>query len=78
MNFLIWNVRGLNDLAQQVKVVNKVRTLNLSVIGLLETRVKRKIVKRLWRGILKVGGMKIIAVMLKMAESGFFGNDQLL
>lgn len=40
MNFLCWNVRGLNDLAKQVEVVNKIYSLNLSLVGFLETRVK--------------------------------------
>lgn len=53
MNYLIWNVRGLNDPIKQV-VVNRISSLNLSIVGLLETRVKeasyQKIVEKQFRG----------------------------
>lgn len=37
MNFLIWNVRGFNDPAKQVEAVSRIKKLNLSIVGLLET-----------------------------------------
>ena len=40
MNFLIWNVRGLNDPLKQKEVVGRVRELKINLVCLIETRVK--------------------------------------
>ena len=40
MKLLIWNVRGLNNLLKQKEVVRRIRNLNISLVCLLETRVK--------------------------------------
>ena len=42
MNFLVWNVRGLNDLIKQKIVVSKIRELKIYLVCLLETRVKEQ------------------------------------
>ena len=38
MNILVWNVRGLNHPLKEV--VSRIRKLNISLVCLLETRVK--------------------------------------
>ena len=40
MNILVWNVRGLNHPLKQKEVVSRIRKLNISLVCLLETRVK--------------------------------------
>ena len=40
MNILIWNVRGLNDPLKQKRVVDRIRSMKIMLVGLLETRVK--------------------------------------
>ena len=42
MNFLIWNVRGLNDPLKQKDIVGRIRSLKVQMVCLLETRVKEK------------------------------------
>lgn len=39
-NILIWNVRGLNIIAKQIKVRKIIQLHNIQLFGLLETRVK--------------------------------------
>ncbi|XVF72303.1 hypothetical protein PTKIN_Ptkin12aG0110000 [Pterospermum kingtungense] len=41
MNCLFWNVRGLNALTKQKEVVNRLKELDISLVGLLETKVKK-------------------------------------
>ena len=40
MNFLIWNVRGLNHPSKQKKVKSMIKAHNIGLICLIETRVK--------------------------------------
>ena len=40
MNILVWNVRGLNHPLKQNEVASRIRKLNISLVCLLETRVK--------------------------------------
>ena len=40
MTVLVWNVRGLNDPLKQKAVVSRIRELKVSLVCLLETRVK--------------------------------------
>jgi exonuclease III len=40
MNFLIWNVRGLNHPSKQKEVVSIIKRHKISLICLIETRVK--------------------------------------
>ena len=54
MQILVWNVRGFNNPLKQREVVGRVRRLNVSIVCLLETRVKRlkmqKIVDKQFQG----------------------------
>lgn len=38
---MIWNVRGLNGPAMHLEVKHKIQNSQLSLVGLLETRVKK-------------------------------------
>jgi exonuclease III len=40
MNFLIWNVRGLNHPSKQKEVKSMIKVHNIGLICLIETRVK--------------------------------------
>lgn len=40
MKLVVWNIRGLNDLFKQKEVTSFVRRVKVSLICLLETRVK--------------------------------------
>ena len=40
MTMLVWNVRGFNDPLKQKAVVSRIRKLKISLVCLLETRVK--------------------------------------
>jgi hypothetical protein len=40
MNFLIWNIRGLNHPSKHLEVKNMIRVHKIDLICLLETRVK--------------------------------------
>jgi hypothetical protein len=40
--FGAWNVRGLNKTRKQLEVARFISYHNLSLVGLLETKVKRK------------------------------------
>ena len=40
MNFIVWNVRGLNDPLKQKDIVGRIRSLKVQMVCLLETRVK--------------------------------------
>lgn len=42
INICAWNVRGLNKANQQVEVANFISTYDISLIGLLEAKIKRK------------------------------------
>jgi exonuclease III len=42
MNILFWNVRGLNMLLKQKEVRNMVRRIRISILCLVETRVKHE------------------------------------
>lgn len=46
ISFGVWNVRGLNKTRKQLEVAGFISTHNLSHVGLLETKVKRKGVGR--------------------------------
>ena len=54
MNFISQNVKGLNDLLNQKAIVSRIRSLNYSLVCLIETRVKENknlsIVDRLFNG----------------------------
>ena len=54
MNFIAWNVRGLNDPLKQRAIVDRVRSLKSSLVCLIETRVKENkkqpIVDKLFNG----------------------------
>ena len=41
INFGAWNVRGLNKVNKQLEVAQYLSTHNISLIGLLETKIKR-------------------------------------
>jgi exonuclease III len=41
MNFLIWDVRGLNHPSKQKEVVSMIKRYKISLICLIETKVKK-------------------------------------
>jgi hypothetical protein len=41
INFEAWNVRGLNKVNKQLEVARFLSSHNISLIGLLETKIKR-------------------------------------
>lgn len=41
-NILAWNVRGLNKASKQEEVARFISSHNISLFGLLESKVKRK------------------------------------
>lgn len=43
-----WNVRSLNDPRKQSEVHTLVAKINLAVIGLIETRVKKERCQHVW------------------------------
>jgi exonuclease III len=42
MKFLIWNITGLNKPFKQKEIVKMIRRLKLSIVCLVETRVKQE------------------------------------
>ena len=40
MNIIAWNVRGLNDPLKQRAIADRIKSLNSSLVCLIETRVK--------------------------------------
>ena len=72
MNFIVWNVRGLNDPLKQKDIVGRIRSLNVQMVCLLETRVKENKSQKL--DILKGGSGSIIIGKLIMGGYGFFGR----
>lgn len=57
MKFLVWNVRGLNDLSKQREVRNMVRRLRVDVVCLIETRVKVEKVDKITEAMLPEWGI---------------------
>lgn len=55
MLFLIWNVRGLNRVEMHAKIKNKISSLKLSFVGLLETRVIPDSLAYIWNCVLPNG-----------------------
>lgn len=46
INWLFWNVRGVNKRYKQKELHNYIRNKNIKLAGLMETRVKEKNFKR--------------------------------
>ena len=59
MNILVWNVRGLNHPLKQKEVASRIRKLNISLVCLLETRVKLPKMQ------------EIVRVMIMLVMGGF-------
>ena len=59
MNIPVWNVRGLNHPLKQKKVASRIRKLNISLVCLLETRVKLPKMQ------------EIVRVMIMLVMGGF-------
>lgn len=52
MNLVCWNIGGLNDPQKQVVVANMIRDSNISVCGLVETKIvvskMQEVTKHVW------------------------------
>lgn len=55
-----WNVRGLNDPLRQKEVLNLVRSQHLSLIGLVETKVRLENMLSTSKGVFHLIGVLFI------------------
>lgn len=51
MNIYAWNVRGMNDPVKVVEINNFLSTNNISVVALVETKIKEKNSKKIQKKI---------------------------
>ena len=73
MKLLVWNVRGFNHPLKQ-KVVKRNKNLNISLVCILETRVKHNNMKEIIIKCFLDGDFFTIMIMLVMGEYGCYGK----
>ena len=67
-NILAWNVRGLNKASKQDEVARFISCHNISLFGLLETKVKRNGLGHLYQNIFQVGALPTTWIGTKEVE----------